>query len=200
MGICLFRRINRKRVALARSVEVLLLVSGVSAPVMAQGPGVSIVQPSDSSTAFRRVSTVAGPQYGGGPLRRFLFGGDYRSLWTASIQVDVLDLRTYAGGLRPVSMGGGQQTHSLHLRTSDGRIFAFRSIDKDLTRALPADLRGTLIHDVVQDQAARPRGRDRHEQLGSSHDGHSKLGLESGRRLNARAPAVSSPSPFACPL
>jgi hypothetical protein len=57
-------------------------------------------------------------------------------------------------------MGGGQQTHSLHLRTSDGRIFAFRSVDKDLTRALPPDLRGTLVHDVVQDQvsAAHPVG------------------------------------------
>jgi hypothetical protein len=160
MDICLFIRIYRNWRGLARWAAVLLLVCGVSAPVMAQGPSVSIVQPSDSSAAFRRVSTVAGPQYGGGPLHRFLFGGDYRSLWTAPIQVDVLDLRTYAGGLRPVSVGGGEQTHSLHLRTSDGRIFAFRSVDKDLTRALPPDLRGTLVHDLVQDQvsAAHPVG------------------------------------------
>jgi hypothetical protein len=53
-----------------------------------------------------------GPQYGAGGLRRLLLGREYRSLWTTPISVEVLDLRTFAGGLRAVAKTGGQETRS----------------------------------------------------------------------------------------
>jgi len=34
-------------------------------------------------------------------------------LWTTPISVEVLDLHTFAGGLRPVTKTGGQETKSL---------------------------------------------------------------------------------------
>src|SRR5688572_2347699 len=70
-----------------------------------------------------------GPQYRAGGLHSLLLGREYRSLWTTPISVPVLDLRTFAGGLRPVSKGGGQQTKSLLLAAPDGREFFFRSVD-----------------------------------------------------------------------
>ena len=47
------------------------------------------------------VVVVAGKQYTAGGMHRFLLGDDYRDLWTLPIRVQVLDLRTYAGGLKP---------------------------------------------------------------------------------------------------
>src|SRR6185295_13773284 len=68
-----------------------------------------------------RVTQAAGPRYQAGGLHRFLFGREYRSLWTTPVSLPLLDLRRFAGGLKPVSKGGGQQTKSLLLQAADGR-------------------------------------------------------------------------------
>ncbi len=60
----------------------------------------------------------------------------------------------FAGGLKPVSKGGGQQTKSLLLQARDGREFFFRSVDKDPSATLPAELRPTVAGDVVRDQTS----------------------------------------------
>jgi hypothetical protein len=78
-----------------------------------------------------RVVRAAGPRYQASGLHNFLFGKEYRSLWSTPISVPLLDLRAFAGGLKPVSKGGGQQTKSLLLAAQDGREFFFRSVDKD---------------------------------------------------------------------
>ena len=51
-------------------------------------------------------TVVAGPDYAAGGLHRWLFGKHYRTLWTTPIQVEVLDLGTFAGGLTPLNQGG----------------------------------------------------------------------------------------------
>jgi hypothetical protein len=40
------------------------------------------------------------------------------------VQVPLLDLETYAGGLTPEELGGGLQTRSLKLKSAEGREFA----------------------------------------------------------------------------
>ena len=100
--------------------------------------------------ATRRV--VAGPRYKAGPLHRLFLGPTYRKLWTTPIEVEVLDLATFAGGLKPTKKGGGMQTKSLRFEAADGREFRVRSVDKDPTPTLPPDLRGTFAEWIVQDQ------------------------------------------------
>jgi hypothetical protein len=100
------------------------------------------------------VLQAPGKEYRAGGLHRLLLGEEYRSLWTTPISVAVLDLGTFAGGLRPLSKGGGQQTKSLRLAAPDGREFFFRSIDKDPSAALPPELRGTVAGRVVRDQTS----------------------------------------------
>jgi hypothetical protein len=97
---------------------------------------------------------AAGPQYGAGALRRFLFGADYRDLWTLPVRVPFVDLASFGGGLTPTTAGGGRQTKSLRFRGEDGREYGFRSIDKDPANVLPPELRGTLAEDVVRDQTS----------------------------------------------
>jgi hypothetical protein len=108
-----------------------------------------------AQTELRRDTVKApGPQYRAGGLHRLLLGKEYRSLWTTPISTPVLDLHTFAGGLRPVSKGGGQQTKSLLLVAADGRQFFFRSVDKDPSATLPIELRGTVAGSVVRDQTS----------------------------------------------
>jgi hypothetical protein len=97
---------------------------------------------------------VAGAQYAASPQREFLLGEDYRNLWTTPVRLPVLDLRRYAGGLTPMRTGGGNQTRSLRFQGADGREYAFRSVNKDHTRALPEDLKNTLVDDIIQDQVS----------------------------------------------
>lgn len=108
----------------------------------------------------RTVVVVAGPRYKAGPLHRLLFGPHYRSTWTTPVAVEVLDLRSFAGGLTPLKVGGGKQTKSLGFRGKDGAEYRFRSVDKDPTPTLPEDLQDSVADWIVQDQisAAHPAG------------------------------------------
>ncbi len=115
----------------------------------------------EADTAAReQVVKAAGPRYQASGLHRLLFGREYRSLWSTPTSVPVLDLRTFAGGLKPISKGGGLQTKSLLLTATDGREFFFRSVDKDPSATLPPELRATVAADVVRDQtsSALPTG------------------------------------------
>jgi hypothetical protein len=97
---------------------------------------------------------VAGRHYRAGRLHRFLFGGDYRDLWTKPVRVEVLDLARFAGGLAPVRRVGQGQSSGLALRGADGRAYTFRGVEKDATRALPPDVRETVAGRIAQDQTA----------------------------------------------
>ncbi|MGH7516138.1 MAG: hypothetical protein ACREOC_01530 [Gemmatimonadales bacterium] len=85
-------------------------------------------------------------------MRRFLLGGGYRKLWETPIQVPVLDLRRFAGGLRAVERSGSRQTKGLKLVAADGREFRFRSVDKDPTRNVPDSLLTPTVSAVLDDQ------------------------------------------------
>ena len=123
--------------------SLFIVVSGSSAAFAAE------------ATASEPARTVAiGPQYKAGALHRWLWGADYRELWTKPIRVEVLDLQSFAGGLTPVERVGGQQTRGLALRGADGREYTFRAIDKDPTTILPEELRDTWARGLVQDQMA----------------------------------------------
>lgn len=110
----------------------------------------------DSASALQpgMVVVTPGPQYSAGWLHRFLLGADYRALWTTPIEVELLNLREVAGGLRPTQRGGSAQTTSLRFAGADGREYVFRPSEKDFTRGFPAELRETLVRDIAQDQVS----------------------------------------------
>lgn len=99
------------------------------------------------------VELVAGAQYKAGGMHRFLFGNGYRDRWTTPLLVPVLDLRTFAGGLRPLKEGGGYQTKSLRLVSARGVQYAFRSVDKPGVMLLPG-YEGTVVETVSHDQVS----------------------------------------------
>lgn len=103
-----------------------------------------------SAGAQQDTSVVAGAHYAAGGLWRLFFGSEYRRLWAEPVTVPVLNLRTYAGGLRPTTAGRGMQTKSLRFNGADGFRYGFRSVDKDPD--VPDELEGTFISDLIRDQ------------------------------------------------
>ncbi len=100
------------------------------------------------------VRVIPGEYYRAGALHRMLFGEHWRSLWTSSMDVEVLDLHNFAGGLEPFKKGGGFQTISLRFKGTDGKEYHFRTVDKDPARGMPEKLRNTVVSSVVQDQVS----------------------------------------------
>ncbi|NNF12917.1 MAG: BamA/TamA family outer membrane protein [Gemmatimonadetes bacterium] len=91
-----------------------------------------------------------GAGYRAGALEQRLFGRGYRELWTTPIEVPVVDLETFAGGLTPLRLGGGSTTRTLHLRGGDGRRYVLRSVEKS-----PIEFEifnRSILADMIQDQ------------------------------------------------
>ena len=104
----------------------------------------------------RTVTVVAGPEYQAGPLQRKLLGEGWRDVWMTPVNVPVLDLGRYAGGLKLVRRGGGNQTLSIHFVEEKGwREHQFRSVNKfPVAQAMPPEIRGTPLGDIIQDNVS----------------------------------------------
>jgi hypothetical protein len=88
-------------------------------------------------------------------------GSNYRDLWATPITVPVLDLHTFAGGLRPTKTGGSTQTRSLRFKAATGSEFVFRLVDKDGLN-LPAGYDHTIVERFARGQvsALHPAGAE----------------------------------------
>ena len=93
-------------------------------------------------------------------FRKTIMGQNYRQEWSTPVNMKVFNLNKERGGFIITGIGGGKQTKSLHLRDKKGKEWVLRAVDKNPTRALPENFRGTLAQDVVQEfnSAAHPYG------------------------------------------
>lgn len=87
-----------------------------------------------------------------GFVKRLFLGDHYREEWATPVKLQVLNMDSFAGGLTVIKAGGGHQTKSLRLKGADGKEYVLRSVNKDPSKALPAEFAGTFAADVVQDQ------------------------------------------------
>jgi len=108
----------------------------------------------DTNRAGQVVTVAPGARYRAGWLYSFFLGAHWRNVWTTPIDVPVLDLGTFGGGMRPIRLGGGLETKNLHFKSADGRVWAFRSVDKDPTRVLDPDTANSVIGDLFQDETS----------------------------------------------
>jgi len=110
------------------------------------------IQRSPPPEGARTHTVVPGGRYEAGAFKRWFFGSGYRDVWTAPIEVPVLDLGSKAGGLTVTETGGFGQTISLEFLGADGLEYGARSVDKDPTRRLNPLLQGTVVASIIQDQ------------------------------------------------
>jgi hypothetical protein len=106
----------------------------------------------DETEPPRTRRVVAGEQFAKGGFYAFLFGRNYRDLWTTPVVLPVLDLATFEGGLTPVRRVGHGQTQALALEGKDGREWTFRPVVKDPVGLLPEGLRKSVAADFIRDQ------------------------------------------------
>ena len=76
------------------------------------------------------VTVVPGARYDRSGFVRFFAGAGHRDLWAEPLEVEVVDLATFAGGLTPLRLGGGMTTRTLHAQGNDGKRYVCRSVDK----------------------------------------------------------------------
>ncbi|MDX2129598.1 MAG: BamA/TamA family outer membrane protein [Chloroherpetonaceae bacterium] len=95
---------------------------------------------------------AASPDYSISGFGEFFLGSHWRLAWGTPLWVKVLRLDTLSGGLRPLKLGGGLQTKTLHFIGANGLRYKFRSLNKDPKKVLSEELRLGLAADVVQDQ------------------------------------------------
>ncbi|MDO6392201.1 hypothetical protein Q4E40_18850 [Pontibacter sp. BT731] len=106
------------------------------------------------------VWVVAGRHYDRNWLHRLFWGNHHRDSWTTPVQLPVFDLSRVKGGMKVVKKGGGFQTSSFQLQDSLGRIYAFRSIDKNPVQVLAKFWQPTFVTNILRDQisSANPYG------------------------------------------
>ncbi len=84
-------------------------------------------------------------------FHRFLFGENYRKEWSVATKLPVIRLSKVYGGLKPVQLGGGNQTKSLRLVDKSGTEWVLRSVEKTPEKLLPPQLQETFAKDWVND-------------------------------------------------
>jgi hypothetical protein len=136
---------------IARVLAVLVLTWPMSLEGQVR-TGDSTARAQTASSESLRV--VPGSRYRAGWFHRWFLGSHYRDLWTTPLEVEVLDLDTFAGGLKPTKRGGGKETKSLRFHGANGRDYALRSVEKDPSPNLPPELRGTAVAELVHDQVS----------------------------------------------
>lgn len=107
---------------------------------------------SDTEIKFKKI--IPGAEYRADSFNEFILGKHWRDLWTTEIQVEIIDLEKFAGGLTPLKKGGGLQTKSLRLKGNDGNEYKFRSINKDPSKSLSPELQKSIYADLLQDQVS----------------------------------------------
>jgi hypothetical protein len=99
------------------------------------------------------ITVAIEPQYNQvGKTQRFLFGENYRPLWSTPVKMRVFHISQEKGGLKILQLGGGMQTKSLRLEDPNGKEWVLRTIQKYPDKVLPATLRPTIAAAIVQDQ------------------------------------------------
>lgn len=82
-------------------------------------------------------------------LRRILMGSNYRKEWRTPVHLPVFHLAS--SGFTIKGLGGGMQTKSLQLLDSRGKQWALRTVDKEVSGAMPPWARNTAAQKASQD-------------------------------------------------
>lgn len=98
------------------------------------------------------VSIIPGPQYKKNIFFQLFIGTHHRPTWTVPVHVPVLDM--HASGLEAYRKGGSRETLNLRMRDPQGREYVARSVDKDLSKALPESLRKSILGSIMRDQVS----------------------------------------------
>ncbi len=141
-------RMNASRSGSAALLFVMLLTASTEA-------GASLRKvPPEQLTGRAAAVVVPGGDYASDPAKKLVLGANWRELWATPIEVPVLDLARFAGGLNPSGQNDDQLSRSLIFRGANRRAYLFVPIDKEPSRQIPPKLRDTAAETVIQDSVS----------------------------------------------
>ncbi len=82
---------------------------------------------------------------------QLIWGEHYRKTYATAVEVPVLNLKNFKGGVVPIKKGGGFQTNSLRLRAKNNKEYTMRSIEKDPSRTIPYPFNESFVLDILKD-------------------------------------------------
>lgn len=94
---------------------------------------------------------VAGKEYKKSAFHQWLWGRNRRVEWTTPIRLPVLWLDSVYGGLKPYKVGGGNETKTLQLKTSEDKEYTLRSINKSRKDVIQPAYKNTFIEEIIKD-------------------------------------------------
>jgi hypothetical protein len=100
------------------------------------------------------VTVAAGEAYQKSRVYQIFWGSNWRDEWIVPVKVPVVCLDSIYGGLTPYKKGGGNETNSLRLRTSSGKEYAIRSVNKSRKDVIPRLLRNSIVAHIIQDNVS----------------------------------------------
>ena len=107
---------------------------------------------SDIDYSGMTIDTLASNEYRTHRQKPGIMGINYRAEWSQKVNgIPYIDIKSTKGGLKPIQRGGGMQTKSLRLENKKGQEYVLRSIEKFPEAAVPAELRKTVLADLVRD-------------------------------------------------
>lgn len=97
------------------------------------------------------VLIAASTLYEGDLLKELMQGENYRDAWITPVQVPIVYLDTLHGGMEIVKEGGGQQTHSIRLKSKEGIVYTLRSVTKDPEKLIPEIAESLGLENIIID-------------------------------------------------
>ena len=133
--------------------HIIRFTAALGAFALTALPTTADAQDTSTQSTAGRVTVVPGARYQAGSMTRAILGSGWRDVWATPVSAPVLDLETYAGGLKFKERGGGFHSLVLHLQEEDGwKEYRFRSVEK--FPKLPPTFQGTLAGKIWQDQVS----------------------------------------------
>lgn len=153
---------GNKNTAMKKIVSLALIMQGLIGLNAIGQKNTSSIDTSVTANAVDAgwVTRSAGTQYAASGWKRLWWGDHYRKEWVTPVSFPVLHISSFNGGLQPVKAGGGHETKTLRLISSQGKEYVLRTMDKSLDVLVPNYLKGTYVNDIVNDQVstAHPYG------------------------------------------
>jgi hypothetical protein len=104
----------------------------------------------DSLQQFKKLP--AGENYKASSLHKFLWGSNYRNLWTTPVTVKTINLDTAFGGLSVTNADTSATAKTLYLVNSSRNLYVLVSVNRMPGKLLSRDFRNTFVENIANDE------------------------------------------------
>ncbi|HVG40033.1 MAG TPA: hypothetical protein VM888_00380 [Chitinophagaceae bacterium] len=129
---------------MVKSALLLFFFGGITSAVFAQS-----VHPKYTLKGDSIISPISLQYSDPSFIRRILLGTNYRKTWETPVSFPVFHMNEL--GFKVKELGGGMQTKSLRLEDKKGEEWVLRSLEKDVSKAVPSIVQNTIGQSIAQD-------------------------------------------------